>query len=174
MHKLIDDLLITPTTLRRFEIEARLEGGDGRHWALMQRSNGDFYSHGHGPEALPEQVLFAQDMITALNRHLHHEGAWLVTFNQWQKPAPKMDACYTRLTFMWIDKDGDVRFSIEDDRPIWEILTERPEDWLMKCENAWVAWCAAMAALELRQDQTFKQAQGQVAPSVRDPRLLLH
>lgn len=173
MHKLPDDILITPTLLQRFETEAALEGGDGRFWACLIRSNGDIVEHvDRGPAPLAEQRLFAHDMVTVLNNQLHHDGAWVITFNQWQKPEPKVAPCYTRVTLMWMDQDGDVRFSIEDDRPPWEFLCDGMQEWLMKCESAWCAWLASVAALELKADQTYKAAQGEIAPSVRDPRIL--
>lgn len=174
MHRLPDHILITPTTLRRFEVESELEGGDGRHWACLIRSNGDLVEHDRGPAPTPEQRMFAHDMLTALNRHLAHDGAWLIVFTHHGQPQKWVKHIYRRFSLLWMDQDGDIRFPLECDRPIWEALTDGIDSWLQQCETAWNIWLTSIAALELKKEQTYKQAQGELAPTVRDPSILLH
>src|SRR5688572_23098744 len=124
MHKVEDRALITPLLLRRFAAEAQ----SPYYWALIQTKERNFLSHGHGPtpDAMIQQ--FATDVIGALNRKLHHDGAWVILFcdptkaendNTFQA-QPDVGAAYGRFVLLWMDADGDVQCPIMFDRPFYE------------------------------------------------------
>lgn len=174
MHRIDEKLLITPALLLRFEQEAVLEEGDGRHYAVIQRSNGDFIAHDRGPPLSPEQVMFARDVLDLLNRELHHDGAWVVVFTH-PKPASAADATaeYARFAMMWMDRDGDIQFTVdwvEGEGDIFDfpdVLMAGRETWANHAEEAWTTWRGLMVdVLDPSEGQTFKRAQGQAPASV--------
>lgn len=174
MHKLDEKTLITPALIRRFQAEAS-EHGDGRFCAWIQTGAGQFLSHNIGPEAEAYIQQFCLDVMTAANRSLHHDGAWVVMVTQ----APPMTALalgdaqpgdYREIIVLWMDKDGDVQLPIhiQDDEDFFNIFTVPLTDWLESLETGWQEWNHMMnQVLDRKQDQTFKRAQGQAptAPS---------
>jgi hypothetical protein len=173
--------IITPTLLKRFHDEARFEDADGRFCALILCDNGtDLIRHAPGsPDASPEQLLWAGDMLRLLNRELHHDGAWVVVFTHVQ-PAPVecvlhnlRASLYGRYALIWIDQDADPQFSVE-----WEAGTGELRDFadvmlagrtstVQKCETAWGIAQTARQALDLRPTEQFRRARGERAPSAR-------
>ena len=162
---------VLKAALRRCQAEA--EGGDG-WWMCFRRTNGEIVEHAAGPMVSAPQRMFAHDMIGAANRHLHYDGAWLIVFTH-PEPAPKDRAVqvehhpYRRFVIMWLDRDGDIQFPIENDDPFWRALSSGPDWWMEQLVTAHATWKAAIAPLELRRAETFKKAQGQVAPSIAAP-----
>jgi hypothetical protein len=159
MHKVSDRALMTPLLLKRFGAEALLTANDPRYWACLISSEGNFIEHQSGAEPMPEQRMFAADMVTALNKHLHHDGAWLIEFTDpVSLGSVRTDAMYQRFVIMWMDADGDVQFPIEDERPFNEVLIDGPDAMIEKCEAAWSAWKWQSKVLDLKPNQTRKAA----------------
>lgn len=175
MTKLADDILITPALLRRFHAEAELEGGDGRYYAIVRCQDGKILAHHPGaPLLMPEQALWAGDVITLLNRELHHDGAWVVVFTH--PIPPQLDHVlhdprhweYGRYVLLWLDRDGDVQIPYEWVKGESELL-----DWAdvmlagiecvgHKCEGAWQTWHMLMRqVIDPQEGETYKRAQGQ-------------
>lgn len=182
MPMLDDKTLITPTLLKRFVIEARMDGGTGQHYGCIYRSNGDLCVHHPGsPAASPEQVMFAGDMLKRLNRELHHDGAWCMVFTH---PKPLAEgfaifssphADYSRYVFLWLDPDGDVQIPIEwkenesELLDFADVLSAGCLAHMGCCEQAWMDWKMHMRdVLEPREGEIFKEAQGQRPPSMRN------
>lgn len=177
-HKLDDRTLITPALLHRFEQEAHAEGGTGQYYALIRRSEGELLSHHpFGLPAVPEQIMWAADMLKLLNRELHHDGAWVVVFTH-PAPAPALPvlhdhkhADYQRYCLLWLDADGDVQFVQEWEAGTGElhdfadVLLAGPLSTAQKCEASWQQWRAIMDALDTTGTQRFKRAKGERAPS---------
>lgn len=159
MHKVPDRALITPTLLRRLEDEA-----GGLYWALLQNSESKLIEHSTGPAIISDQKMLAVDLVPALNKHLHHDGAWLIVFCDPAPGAfvPVSGSNYGRFVIMWMDRDGDAQFSIEFDRDFTLYLVEGPDPMLEKCEAAWQNWNWAMkTVIQPREGQTFKRALGE-------------
>jgi len=180
---LADDDLITTALLRRFQGEAVLGGSDGRFYAIIRRNNGDLVVHHPGsPPLAAEQLMWASDVLKALNRELHHDGAWVVVFTD---PAPPGAGdlvihvnggyCeYGRYALLWLDDEADVQFALEWVRNESELL-----DWsdvllaglhslMGKCEAAWEMWNTHMRdVLDPDEDQTFARARGEQPSSTR-------
>lgn len=158
MHKVTDRALITPLLLRRFEAEARLGNDDPRFWACLITDEGVLVEHQTGQNPIPEQKMFGADMVTVLNRHLHHDGAWLIEFTDPTSMGPINTALYQKFIIFWMDKDGDVQFPIEDDRAFHEVLANGPDAMIEKCEGAWQTWSWQSKVLDLKEHQTTKKA----------------
>lgn len=168
MHRLDENTLITPLLLKRFQAEGEFGGADGRHFALLQRSNGEFIAHDtHGPEPGPIARIFAMDILMALNSKLNFGGAWVLVFTHHIEPQPPFAfGRYDRFVLMWMDEDGDVQFPME-----WEGSVESAGDlgldrWLNEAADAHAQWKWAHAVLDTKPNEKFKRAQGQPRPSV--------
>lgn len=180
--RLPESLLVTPTLLRRFMDESVWEDGDGRHYGIMLRDDGNLIAHGppDSKTPIPEQMIWAGDVLKKLNKELHHDGAWVVVFTH-PKVAQLLsifqDAkhCdYGRYALIWVDGDGDPQFTVEwmagegDLRDFDDVLLAGIVSTMNKCEAAWEMWHLHMRKnLDPKEGQTFKKAQGQQAPSTR-------
>jgi hypothetical protein len=178
---LTEDLVLTPTLLRRFEIESEFEGGNGRHYALIQRNDGSLLSHHPAsPSIEPFQAIWAAQVLKLLNRELHHDGAWCVVFTHPKPPSLEnifqdaKHAQYARYVLLWLDADGDVQIPFEwmegtcELRTFSDIMIAGPVSTAQKCELAWEIWHDTMIkVLEPREGQTFKRARGERPSSAR-------
>lgn len=176
-----DDKMITSDLLRRFKEEGEMEGGTGQHYALIRLSNGNLVKFNpYSPALAPEQMLWADVILTLLNKELHHDGAWVVVFTH-PKPTPAQCVIYNpthcdyeRYGLIWLDADGDSQFTMEwsagesEMRDFADVLLAGRESTTEKAEAAWQAWHLCMReVLDPQEGQTFKRAQGQAAPSAR-------
>ena len=168
------DLLLLPAIRRRLVMEAQFEDGPGIFWSVMVRPDGFPRVETSGKNTLgpvPEQVMFAYDMVGALNKHLHHDGAWIVAYTNPQYPASVIDAftTYNRFIFLWVDADADPQFTIECSQSLFfEVLEKGPDYWMSEAERHWATWDMQMRQVldpKARALATFKRAQGQEAPS---------
>lgn len=163
MHKIADErILITTSLIVRFQVEGRYDGSTG-FYAYVQRSNGDLLVHQGGPDIDAPEHLFANDVLTALNNKLHHDGAWCLVFtNPRAIDPPLMKATYDRLVLIWMDKDGDVQFTNDHEAGIVHALEMGQDAWLNNCETAWQLWQFHMRqVLAPKQNELVKAAQGQ-------------
>lgn len=167
MHKLDDDTMITPTLIKRFHDEGEFEGADGRFYALVQRSNGDLLSHQVGSDAGANECLFASDLLSYLNKKLHHDGAWCIVFTHPSPVVPPHRTCdYGRFVVLWMDGDGDVQFPLVHELGMVEAMTWGMQAWAQQCETAWMLWHHAMRqVLDPQEGETFKRAKGQQRPT---------
>lgn len=178
--KIGEDLIVTPTLLRRFAAEAVMDGGDGRHCGIIRRDDGGLLTHHHpgSPRLAPEQMFWAADVLRCLNIELHHDGAWVVVFTH-PKP-PQVDhiiidakhAEYARYALIWLDQDGDPHFTMEWEegtgelRDFTDVMLAGINSTLAKAEAAWELWrIQRRDVIDPRPDQLYKRAQGQRAPS---------
>src|SRR4051812_19586677 len=118
--RISENLVISPTLLRRFAAEGEMEEGDGRYFGVIQRDNGDLLvHHPASPSAIAPQLLWAGEVLRLLNRELHHDGAWVLVFTHPQS-VPGISvlhhsghAEYRRYGLIWLDADGDPQFTME-------------------------------------------------------------
>ena len=171
MHKVDDDTLVTANLLRWFITEAELEGQNGQHFAVLERDNGSFFEHNpHSPELDEMQAIWARDMLTMLNKELHHDGAWFILFTSPGAMAHLLQSRneYGRFSIAWMDGDGDVQLAVEwvagesDELDFADVILSGDEAWAQKCEAAWQAWKILQRdVLDLKEGQTIKRAKGQ-------------
>lgn len=175
-----EDSLITPTLLRRFELEGQHNDGDGRYYGLIQRDDGSLLVHHPiAPAAAPQQTVWAGKVLRLLNKELHHDGAWVVCFTH-ALPV-RVDNIfldtkhveYGRYCLVWIDHDGDPGFTVEwvagenaDFTHFHHVVEAGIESTARKCESSWEIWRLMMQdVLDPKDGQTFKRAKGERAPS---------
>ncbi len=166
-------MLITPTLRRRLRMEAEFDGGPGTLYGFAIPEDGrvePFWAgYRHPPRPLPEQQMFAADMVIALNRALHHDGAWLVVLTHPETHVmglPLIDSlapvAFGRWVAIWIDRDGDPQFAMDNVDPFAECLVSGVQYWLEQAEQAWQRWKYHMRdVLDPRPGETFKRALGE-------------
>ncbi len=171
-HKLDDDTLMTADLLRAFIGYAEEDGGNGQHYAVIQRDNGGFVDHNPGsPELEVMQTQFARDIVDSANREIAHDGAWLIVFTH-PGVLPHLLATqseYARFNVVWMDKDGDIQFRLEwsigeseDELTFSDVLLSGKESWLERLEMAYQQWhLLNVQVLAAKESQTFKKAKGQ-------------
>lgn len=173
MAKFNDDYLVTPLIRQRLSLESEdTQSNLTGFWAVLTKMNGEtqrISDTWQNPD--PMQKVFAQDMARALNKHLRHDGAWIVFFTH---PSPVSDVflpvLLTETLFrcwhaLWLDEDGDPQFTMDNEDAFHNVLAEGPDHWIDQAEFAWHQWKLMMKdVLDPAEGQTFKRAQGQ-APS---------
>lgn len=175
-----EDLMVSPTLQRRLAHEAEFDNGTpGGIWFVLRRQSGAMVAVKGKPSLVaphPAQQMWAMDMAQALNKHLHHDGLWVVGFTN---PPPNaimflagqaLDAepIYDRWIILFVDKDGDPQFTIENDDDFNVTLLRGPDDLIEECEVKWQAWHEHMRdnlGKKAVQGATFARAQGESAPS---------
>lgn len=118
---------------------------------------------------VPEQQMFAADMAAALNRALHHDGAWLVAFTHPETHVmglpligSSVPVPFGRWVALWIDGDGDPQFTMDNEDPFVECLVSGVQYWIEQAEQAWQRWKYHMRdVLDPRPGETFKRALGE-------------
>lgn len=174
--KFDEDFLVLPLNLERYRDEALAGEGLGGYWVCFQRDSGLFVSRmneGNMVAPAPDQQMFAQDLIKLLNREISHGGRWII---EWTHPGEffgaeglsAVEACFTRTyerwVMMWMDEDGDIQFSIENEEPMWVIMANGPLQWVEQAEDGWKQWKEIMRdALAPSESQLIHRAQGETA-----------
>lgn len=176
-HNLPDATLITPTLLRRARAEGEQEGGDGRHVLVIRKRDGAVLTHKPAsPDLDMDQLVYAMELLQFVNREIHHDGAWVVVFTHpVAQTLPLAGAFYARMCGIWLDQDGDPQFTIdwingesEDELTFHEMVINGVIDRAHAYEAAWQSWHEMMRkVLEPRQDQLYRKALGEQAPSAK-------
>lgn len=172
MAKFNDELLVSPLIRQRLmdeseDTQSRLTG----YWAVLTKATGVQAQVSAGTPMRPDpmQQMFALDMAQALNRHLRHDGAWIVF---WTHPVPapivlSLETEFRMWHFLWIDEDGDPGFTIDNEDPFQTVLDCGPDHWIESAEHGWQQWKEMMRdVLDPSAEQTFKRAQGQAPTSL--------
>jgi hypothetical protein len=179
--RLPDTILLSPIVKHyikeRLRFEGEQEDGNGTVFAVIQKADGGWIESGTqlAPPLIPEQTMFARDMVQILNREIHHNGCWLVFFTHPERAdgfvPGGFETEYPRFGFIWLDQDGDPQFTMDwlngeyEELTFQDVLMSGPVSWAQRLETAWHEWHTAMVeVIEPAQGQTFKRAQGQ-APS---------
>lgn len=162
-----DSLLFTSTLASRYAAEAQGVG----YWMVVTASDGKQRVQTRCDTPLPMQAMFCRDLGLALNRHLGHDGAWIVGLVN-PMPLLVIDQAgagrdYERAVVMWVDADGDPQFTMEIEDEWWRILYCGPDAWIEKAEEAWRRWHHHMRdVLDPRPGETYKRAKGQKPTSL--------
>lgn len=143
----------------------------GAYWCAF-RADGKITTRERGAcRPLVPQRVFAIDLLDRLNKHVHHDGTWIVAWCD-PVPTPVMDGILvmpipTRLVWMHKDRDGDVNLVIDADDSLDELVAtidQRVDD----AAQGMRKYREIMGDVDVRPDQTRKAALGQ--PSA-DPKL---
>lgn len=160
-HHVPDRLLATESLKQRLFEEAGFEN-DGLcpfAWYSIPFCESDkAWSIGTGYCPEPAERLMAESLGRILNRQLHHDGAWITGWTDDGR----------RFVSIWVDADGDVQFTVDCLDGVVKMAIAGAEDHVEQCEQAWQKWHRHMRqVIAPREDQLFKRAQGQRAPSAR-------
>lgn len=168
MHKLDDRTLITPLLLRRFRAEGEFEGANGLYAAYIQKSDGNFLRCNYICKGGMLEQMFAEDMLNVLNRNIAHDGAWVVVYTHFAPPRPpEAEGVFHRVAFLWMDKDGDVKFTVERDQPLHQLIAEVTlDDLVNQCEAAWGLRRWSDQVLDVKPSQQYRRALGEKPPSI--------
>lgn len=111
---------------------------------------------------MPYQVEFAHDLCASLNKHVAHNGTWIVA---WTHPpslfvmAAQPNYDWRRFIMLHLDADGDAQFTIDNIQDMAEITMAAPEHWIEEAELAWKHWHHLMReVLDPSPDQLVKRA----------------
>ena len=176
MKHLHDRVFCNPALYERMELEA-----DRGSWAACILTEA-------GPQWIRKNALipvpdalraeFAHDMVQVLNKALHHDGVWAVCYCNLHAPTLLegngllIEPYYTRLVILWMDADGDVRFPIESDSDIVDILVEGMDAWVSDCESAWQQWNFLMVQdMPVNENTHYRRALGE-RPKSQVPQML--
>lgn len=139
-------------TLRRLDMEADWDEDMQRPaqavWdacfindGMLQRMTN--YRYGVTPPT-PQQIDFAGNLCRLLDRHVTHNGAWLVA---WTHPPimsglimVEPDYNWRRFIMLHMDKDGDAQFTIDNVEPSWIVAAANDEHWIEQAEVGWQKW----------------------------------
>ena len=165
-----EKLLLGRALMQRYAQEAVFNANNKAHVAYYPTDR-MVAAITNGPQPADEQRMFGMDMIGALNRSLHRDGAWVIVFTDPVREGAIIDLSakwlYTRWVILWLDTDGDVQFPVENEDLLENVLAVGPDHWIEQCEIAWNLWEGNRKELGAKPEQTYKRAQGEVAPSVR-------
>lgn len=149
---------------------------DGDYFAVVTRSNGLVHPFATDQFANdpPDDARrgFLQSLCWNLNRNLRHDGAWICA---WTHPGlavvqgdGTMSRQPTRFVLLWVDKDGDPQFTVENEEPFWRAGQASLDHWLEEAETGWTTWFHHMRTVPgVTSHETYKKAQGETPPSLR-------
>lgn len=177
--RLDDDLLITPFLKRRLATEGRYADGDGSVWVILTRSNGQrvevLSQAAAGWYPLKEQREFAHMLAQLLNAQIPHDGRWIVAFTHPSETTTEFhekigEVYYNRWFALWVDKDGDPQFTMDNENRFDEVMAVPLFKWVSDAEQAWTNWKHHMRDVlgdKRMEAASIKRAQGQEpAPTV--------
>lgn len=146
-HRLPDEMVTV-------SLAEQLRGEYGGGWyAIATFANGKAYCFGPDPTSPSPGGEVTSKMLSCalgLNRHLAHDGCWIVVWHS------------NRMSFLWRDSDGDAAFITQIDEPWMRIRMWSPEEFGDRAETAWQQWREMILKwFERRPEETIKRALGQ-------------
>lgn len=108
-----------------------------------------------------QQMDFAIRLGRALNRHVNEGGTWLVA---WTNPQP--DGVPTRLAMGWIDRDGDMPFTIDTEESMQVLILAGIEPYVAQAHQALTEYREHIKSVEIAPTQMIRQRKGE---GPRDP-----
>lgn len=118
--------------------------------------------------ALPyEYQALAEQFCLDLNKDLHHDGKWTVTWYGFDF----LRARYTKIAWSFFDADDDLQFTVDADDGFLAVFMSIG-DRMQHCEDAYNQWRETLKLNDIRPQDTIKAALGEkskdptAAPSV--------
>lgn len=147
----------SPVIRKRLYDEAGFESNHGaphkvHYWMIVPEANimrGEVILKNFEPnfcdiEPHEMQQEFARQVQKMLQSGLHHDGMWICG---WTHPPASHDVirvdgstCWDRLVMIWLDEDGDPKFTVESDIPFAAMMESGERYYYDLAERAWGAW----------------------------------
>lgn len=133
----------------------------GNMWVCFYAS-GLVYWEGAGIPLPAAYQSLAEQFCTDLNKDLHHDGKWTVTWSDFSF----QQGCYTKIVWAWFDADDDLHVLIESDEGMAAVFLSMG-DRMEHCESSINEYRELMKLNDIRPKDTIKAALGQQSA---DPR----
>lgn len=147
----------------------KFERSEGREGELLQVKCGRI-------TLLSDHVVIGEELLNLLNNSIHHDGSWRVV---WCKPSqkPYRDPfakkginlrmfVATECEMHWLDRDGDPQLVVYSDDKPWVMIEKGLTYYRDVAEEAWARVYDMKKSIDIKPEQTFKQAQGQTPTGV--------
>lgn len=175
-----DDVLKSLVVRGRLRREAKFESarGDdskGHYWAItaLPSTNQIVGCQNFTPSVFdidphPVQKQLAEALVRSLNRHVGHDGGWIVGFthppSQGNALRTDGDNVWGQLFCLWLDEDGDPQFTYETDRDPAEVVQDGVDYFIKMCDESYWRWEDLLGKkgrkeLGLKDGQMIKAAQ---------------
>ncbi len=158
---------IRGSTLQRVMRAAKPISKTPKSMQVCFYASGLVYWRGVGVPLLPAYKALAEQFCTDLNKELHFDGKWTVTWTDFDF----VKACYRKIVWSWFDEDDDLHILLESDEgflPVFLSMGERMEH----CADAIREYRETLKINDIRPKDTIKAALGQqsanpnAAPSI--------
>lgn len=116
---------------------------------------------------LPEQEVFAEELLRYLTAKISLDGGWRVVWKEpkksyWDKMGGLFRAYVPTVVEMeFLDKDGDVVCSIFSEDKVWDMLELGMTNYANQAYNAVMAAREFLKTADIRPEQTYKRALGE-------------
>ena len=107
------------------------------------------------------QMDFAIRLGRALNMRANEGGSWLVAWTD-----PDADGVPRRLALGWIDRDGDMPFTVDSAEDMAVLEAAGIDHYLAQAHAAWREYREHLSACEVAAGQMIRQRRGE---RMRDP-----
>lgn len=159
----------SPVIKKRLFNEAGFESNNGaphkvHYWVIAPEGNTkrgevilkNFIPNFADIEPHEMQQEFARQVQKMLQSGAHHDGLWLVG---WTHPPATGDVvridgsnCWDRLIMLWLDEDGDPKYTLESDIPFAEMMENGEAYYLGLAEQAHASWEEAYGKKAMKDD----------------------
>lgn len=157
-HKVEDQLLFSKLLRMRLDKEAAEDkdmspGISARWYASKVLSDGtgvierNYPSVFSGDDPPAYQQFWLDTMCQGLNSQIAHDGAWIVAWTHQPLLIEYMNRNpieWRRFVMIWVDKDGDPQFVVDNIEPFAVIATVDQEKFIEDGENAYQYWSHLM------------------------------
>lgn len=176
-QNLYDSLVIKKRLLQEAGFECAHGVPHKRHyWIVAPEADtrlGDILLRNFKPsfidiEPHDSQQQFANMLQAVLQHNLHHDGLWLVGWTHPPSTAHAVrvdgDNAWGRMVMIWLDSDGDPKFTAESDLPFFKMIGRGVEYYAGLADQAYEQWkeMAGPQAMKddfgVREDQQTKAA----------------
>jgi hypothetical protein len=114
-----------------------------------------------------EQMVWATDLGRMLNREAGMGGQWLLVWTDVEGGAPlAIPNLPTRLVMAWVDKDGDVPFTVDAVDPLSTMAKSGVAHFVAQCVEAHKMYLEQLKSVEISPTQMVNLRKGQ---PVADP-----
>ncbi len=102
------------------------------------------------------QQQFVMMLQPLLQHNVGHDGLWLVGWTHPPSTAQAVrvdgDNAWSRLVMIWLDQDGDPKFTAESDMPFYDMVKEGVNYYAGLAEQAYTQWLEMVGPAAIKDD----------------------